>query len=170
MAQTTTSIGLRQGKDTETPRSLPPSTKTWFFYWLEELGHSPLRASHGRALVQAAQSTEHGPLSTAHTMEASGRAQCTMASVPQCHQSRSLAHNLCSRGLCLRPWGKPCSSSASGPMVLSDSQPASSSPRSASLRRSSHSHSETKGSSCFSSTLLLWVPGQELEQLLTHLH
>lgn len=160
MAQTTTSLGPRQGKGgPEKPHvpCLPPQRRGFPLTGWRSLDTAPFQqATAGPGA--AARSTEHGLPSAAHTMEASGRAGRSAVG-PRCQQSRSLAHR-CSKA----------APTALGPSPVLAQQ--------AVLRfsllhsltvtmlsfplRSSCSHLETKGSSCFSSTLLLWEPGQEL--------
>lgn len=119
MAQTTTSLGPRQGKEgPEKPHvpCLPPQRRGFPLIGWRSLDTAPFQEAMAGPGA-AAQSTEHGSPSAAHTMEASGRAGRT--SSPHCQQSRSLAHHCCTYSL----GAKPRSSSASSPAVLSASQP-----------------------------------------------
>lgn len=164
MAQTTTSVGMRQGKEgTQKLHApcLPPQRRGFPLTGWRSLDTAPFEQTVAgpRRKRPRAQSMDHplppirwrprGALNTRRQPPSAIRAEAwlTTSAAQGCSKAAPMA------------LGPSPVLAQQAVLRISHSQPASSSPRSDSLRRSSHSHSETKGSSCFSSTLLLWVPG-----------
>lgn len=125
MAQTTTSVGMRQGKEgTQKLHApcLPPQRRGFPLTGWRSLDTAPFEQTVAgpRRKRPRAQSMDH-PLPPIRWRPRGGLN--TTPSAPQCHQSRSLADNLCSPGLqqgCAYGLGaKSCSSAASSPTDLS---------------------------------------------------
>lgn len=162
MAQTTSSVGLTQGSGgTQKAHAthLPPYRCGFPLVGGAQTQHSEQVVAGPRCKWPPVQIMDH-PLPRDGGLR---RAQHTHQS-PMLSEQKPGSHNLCSPGLghsCTHsPGAKPCASSACRP---TDSQLASAPSSSASLWSSSYSRAETQGSSCFSSTLLLWLPRRQLE-------
>lgn len=159
MAQTTTSLGPRQGKEgPEKPHvpCLPPQRRGFPLTGWRSLDTAPFQEAMA-GLGAAAQSTDHpllpirwkprgGLAAPAAPVASRAEAWLTTAAPTALGPSPVLAQQAVLRFSLLRSL-----------TVTMLSFPL----------RSSCSHLETKGSSWFSSMLLLYEPGQELEQPLT---